>query len=57
MIIPGYGDAVPIMRMLSDECLSASRVKAGLQMRLNETDENDAEGLAQIMRTGYILDV
>ena len=39
--------------MLSVECLDASRVKAGLQMRLNETDENDAEGLAQIMRTGW----
>ena len=34
-------------------CLDARRVKATLQMRLNKTDENDAEGLAQIMRTGW----
>ena len=30
---------------------NARRVKAALQMQLNKTDENDAEGLAQIMRT------
>ena len=29
------------------KCLDARRVKAALQMRLNKTDENDAEGLAQ----------
>src|SRR5215469_5757093 len=34
-------------------CLDARRVKAALQMRINKTDENDAEGLAQIMRTGW----
>ena len=34
-------------------CLDARRVKAALQMQLNKTDENDAEGLAQIMRTGW----
>ena len=38
---------------LDVECLDAGRVKAVLQMRLNKTDENDAEGLAQIMRTGW----
>jgi len=38
---------------LNVECLDARRVKAALQMRLNKTDENDAEGLAQIMRTGW----
>jgi len=38
---------------LNVECLAARRVKAALQMRLNKTDENDAEGLAQIMRTGW----
>jgi len=38
---------------LDVECLDARRVKAALQMRLNKTDENDAEGLAQIMRTGW----
>ena len=34
-------------------CLDARRVKAALQMRLNKTDENDAEGLAQVMCTGW----
>ena len=29
------------------------RVKAALQMRLNKTDQNDAEGLAQVVRTGW----
>lgn len=31
----------------------ARRVKAALQMRLNKTDQNDAEGLAQVVRTGW----
>lgn len=35
------------------ECLDARRVKAALQMRLNKTDQNDAEGLAQVVRTGW----
>ncbi|WP_158913270.1 IS110 family transposase [Caulobacter sp. S45] len=34
-------------------CLDARRVKAALQMRLNKTDQNDAEGLAQVVRTGW----
>lgn len=34
-------------------CLDARRVKAALQLRLNKTDANDAEGLAQVMRTGW----
>ena len=38
---------------LDVECLDARRVRAALQMRLNKTDENDAEGLAQIMRMGW----
>jgi transposase len=38
---------------LNVHCLDARRVKAALQMQLNKTDENDAEGLAQIMRTGW----
>ena len=38
---------------LDVQCLDARRVKAALQMRINKTDENDAEGLAQIMRTGW----
>ncbi|MBT2246077.1 IS110 family transposase [Sphingobium sp. BHU LFT2] len=38
---------------LNVDCLDARRVKAALQMRLNKTDQNDAEGLAQVMRTGW----
>jgi transposase len=38
---------------LDVECLDARRVKAALQMQLNKTDENDAEGLAQIMRARW----
>jgi transposase len=38
---------------LAVDCLDARRVKAALQMRLNKTDQNDAEGLAQVMRTGW----
>lgn len=38
---------------LNVECLDARQVKAALQMRLNKTDQNDAEGLAQVMRTGW----
>jgi transposase len=38
---------------LDVSCLDARQVKVALQMRLNKTDENDAEGLAQIMRTGW----
>lgn len=37
-----------------DVGLDARRVKAALQIRLNKTDENDAEGLAQIVRTDGI---
>jgi transposase len=38
---------------LDVRCLDARRVKAALQMRINKTDENDPEGLAQIMRRGW----
>jgi transposase len=38
-------------------CLDARRVKAALQMRINKTDQNDAEGLAQVMRTGWYRSV
>ena len=34
-------------------CIDARHSKAVLQMQLNKTDQNDAEGLAQIMRTGW----
>ena len=33
-------------------CLDARHARAALRMQLNKTDRNDAEGLAQIMRTG-----
>ncbi len=33
--------------------LDARQVKAALQMRLNKTDQNDADGLAQVARTGW----
>ncbi len=34
-------------------CLDARHARAALKMRINKTDQNDAEGLAQIMRTGW----
>ena len=34
-------------------CLDARHASAALKMRLNKTDQNDAEGLAQTMRTGW----
>ena len=33
--------------------LDARRVKAALQVKLNKIDQNDAEGLAQVVRTGW----
>lgn len=38
-------------------CLDARRARAALKMQLNKTDQNDAEGLAQIMRTGWYRSV
>jgi transposase len=38
---------------LDVQCLDARRMKAALQVWLNKTGENDAEGLAQIMPTGW----
>ncbi len=38
-------------------CLDARHAKAALQMQINKTDQNDAEGLAQIMRTGWYRSV
>jgi transposase len=35
-------------------CLDARHARAALKMQINRTDQNDAEGLAQIMRTGGI---
>ena len=39
-------------RGLNVVCLDARHARAALKMQLNKTDANDAEGLAQIMRTG-----
>jgi transposase len=34
-------------------CLDARHARAALEMQINKTDQNDAEGLAQIVRTGW----
>jgi transposase len=34
-------------------CLDARHARAALKMQINKTDQSDAEGLAQIMRTGW----
>jgi transposase len=38
-------------------CLDARYARAALKMQINKTDQNDAEGLAQIMRTGWYRSV
>jgi transposase len=40
-------------RELEVICLDARHARAALKMQINKTDTNDAEGLAQIMRTGW----
>jgi transposase len=40
-------------RKLDIVCLDARHARAALKMQINKTDQNDAEGLAQIMRTGW----
>jgi transposase len=40
-------------RGLNITCLDARHASAALKMQMNKTDQNDAEGLAQIMRTGW----
>jgi transposase len=40
-------------RKLDVVCLDARHARAALKMQINKTDQNDAEGLAQIMRTGW----
>ncbi len=40
-------------RELDVACLDARHASAALKMHMNKTDQNDAEGLAQIMRTGW----
>jgi transposase len=38
-------------------CLDARHAKAALSLQLNKTDQNDARGLAQIVRTGWFREV
>jgi transposase len=38
-------------------CLDARQAKAALNMRINKTDGNDAEGLAQLVRSGWYREV
>ena len=44
-------------RGLNVTCLDARHARAALKMQINKTDQNDAEGLAQIMRTGWYRSV
>lgn len=44
-------------RGLEVTCLDARHARAALKMQINKTDSNDAEGLAQIMRTGWYRSV
>jgi transposase len=38
-------------------CLDARQAKAALNMRINKTDDNDAEGLAHLVRSGWYTEV
>lgn len=44
-------------RGLNVVCLDARHARAALKMQINKTDQNDAEGLAQIVRTGWYRSV
>src|ERR1700748_100900 len=44
-------------RGLDVVCLDARHASAALKMQMNKTDQNDAEGLAQIVRTGWYRSV
>ncbi|MBV8870629.1 MAG: IS110 family transposase [Acetobacteraceae bacterium] len=44
-------------RGLDIVCLDARHASAALKMQMNKADRNDAEGLAQIMRTGWYRSV
>ena len=44
-------------RELDTVCLDARHARAALKMQINKTDQHDAEGLAQIMRTGWYRSV
>lgn len=45
------------LRKLDVVCLDARHARAALKMQINKTDQNDAEGLAQIVRTGWYCSV
>jgi transposase len=38
-------------------CIDARHAKAALSLKVNKTDDNDAEGVAQIMRVGWYREV
>jgi len=38
-------------------CLDARQARAALNMRINKTDDNDAEGLAHLVRSGWYREV
>jgi transposase len=38
-------------------CLDARQAKVALNLRINKTDDNDAEGLAQLVRSGWFREV
>jgi transposase len=44
-------------REIDVTCLDARHASAALKMQMNKTDQNDAERLAQIMRTGWFRSV
>jgi transposase len=44
-------------RGLDVTCLDARHAQAALKTQINKTDQNNAEGLAQIMRTGWFRSV
>jgi len=44
-------------RGLPAVCLDARHAKAALSLKVNETDANDAQGLAQVVRTGWFREV
>ena len=45
------------MARLPVVCMDARQAKAALSCRVNKTDANDAEGLAQLLRTGFFRQV
>jgi hypothetical protein len=47
-------DCARITRFRVDWFASIRGMRAALKMPINKNDQNDAEGLAQIVRTGYL---